>query len=127
MLSLEREFGIPCYFKIFTGSDTSGTFSLYFAPPSLQFERPVLKYGTDFCSCKYSAKVSLMLDNPFLVSSLYKLSHISFVSSRLARKSPKRIGLNHFGDLKLYIGYSNEMDDIYKNIDKYNQIKNQKY
>ena len=29
------------------------------------------------CSCKLSAKVSLMLDNPFLVPSLCKLNHIS--------------------------------------------------
>ena len=33
---------------------------------------------TDICSCKLSAKVSLMLDNPFPVPSLCKLNHISF-------------------------------------------------
>ena len=32
---------------------------------------------TDICSYKCSAKVSLMLKNPFLVSSLCKLNHIS--------------------------------------------------
>ena len=32
---------------------------------------------TDICSCKISAKVSLMLDNPFLVPSLCILNHIS--------------------------------------------------
>ena len=65
------------------GSDTSGTFSLYFAQPSYELERPALKMHilwcrTDICSCKLSAKVSLMLDNPFPVPSLCKLNHISF-------------------------------------------------
>ena len=34
----------------------------------------------------------------------------------------KRIctGLNHFNDSKAFIEYSNEMDDIYKNIEQYN-------
>ena len=39
---------------------------------------------TDICSCKISAKLSLMLDNPFLVPSLYKLNISAFVSSRLS-------------------------------------------
>ena len=73
-------------------SDTSGTFSLYFAQPLYQFERPTLKMHlllcrTDICSCKRSTKVSLMLNNPFLAPSLCKLNHISAFSSRLARKS----------------------------------------
>ena len=34
-------------------------------------------YRTDICSCKLSAKVFLMLYNPFLVPSLCKLNHIS--------------------------------------------------
>ena len=38
----------------------------------------LLWYRTDICSCKLSAKVSLMLDNPFPVPSLCKLNHISF-------------------------------------------------
>ena len=63
------------------GSNTSGTISLDFAQPSYELQRPALKtllwYRTDICSCKLSAKVSLMLDNPFPVPFLYKLSHIS--------------------------------------------------
>ena len=39
----------------------------------------------DICSCKLSAKVSLMLDKPFLVLSLCKWTISAFVSSRLAR------------------------------------------
>ena len=65
------------------GSDTSGTFSLYFAQQSYELERPVLKMHilwcrTGICSCKLSAKVSLMLYNPYNpVPSLCKLNHIS--------------------------------------------------
>ena len=64
------------------GSDTSGTFSLYFAQPSYELERPGLKMHilwcrTDIRSCKLSEKVSLMLNNPFPVPSLCKLNHIS--------------------------------------------------
>ena len=47
-----------------------------------QVQRPVLKMHilwckTDICSCKLSAKVSLMLDNLFPAPSLCKLNHIS--------------------------------------------------
>ena len=37
----------------------------------------ILWCRSDICSCKFSAKVALMLDNPFLVPSICKLSHIS--------------------------------------------------
>ena len=42
---------------------------------------------TDICSCKLSAKVSLMLDNPFLVPSLCKLNHISVCFIQISTKS----------------------------------------
>ena len=63
-------------------SDTSGTFSLHFAQQSYELERPAFKMHllqcrTHICSCKLSAKVSLMLGNPFPVPSLCKLNHIS--------------------------------------------------
>ena len=50
----------------------------------------LLWYRIDIFSCKLSAKVSLMLDNPFPVAScLFVNWAISvFVSSRLAQKSP---------------------------------------
>ena len=58
-----------------------------------KLERPALKIHilwcrTDICSCKLSAKVSLMLDNLFPVLSLCKSNEIVFVSSRQAQKSP---------------------------------------
>ena len=35
-------------------------------------------------------------------------------------------GLNHFNDPKAFIEYSNDMQDIYKNIEEYNIGKNRK-
>ena len=32
----------------------------------------------------------------------------------------ENIGLNHFNDPKTFIGYSNGLQDVYKNIDEYN-------
>ena len=43
---------------------------------------------TDICSCKLSAKVSLMLNNPFLAQSLYKLNHINVCFIQISTKSP---------------------------------------
>ena len=47
----------------------------------------ILWCKTDICSCKFSAKVSLMLDNPFLVPSLCKLNHISLCFIQISTKS----------------------------------------
>ena len=46
---------------------------------------------TDICSNKFSAKVSLMLDNPFLVPSLCKLNHTSLCFIEVSTKSPARL------------------------------------
>ena len=51
----------------------------------------VLWCRTDIFSCKFSAKVSLMLDNPFLVLSLCKLNHISLCFIQISTKSPERL------------------------------------
>ena len=37
------------------------------------------------------------------------------------------VGLKHFNDPKALIEYSNDMEDVYKNIDEYNQVKSIKY
>ena len=66
---------------------------IYFAQPSYKFERPALENAhtlvqrTDIFSCKFSVKVSLMLDNPFLVPSLCKLNHISLCFIQISTKS----------------------------------------
>ena len=65
---------------------------LYILPSHHMNLRPALKMlilwcRTDICSCKLSAKVSLMLDNPFLVPSLCKLNHISLCFIQISTKS----------------------------------------
>ena len=47
----------------------------------------ILWCRTDICCCKFSAKVTLMLDNPFLVLSLCKLNHISLCFIQISTKS----------------------------------------
>ena len=39
---------------------------------------------------------------------------------------PEKVGINHFNDPKAFIEYSNNMHDVYKNIDEYNQDKERK-
>ena len=38
----------------------------------------------------------------------------------------KKVGLNRFNDPKPFIKYSNDMKDVYKNIDEYNTDKERK-
>ena len=38
----------------------------------------------------------------------------------------ERIGLKHFNDPKVFIEYSNDMQDVYKNVDEYNIYKDRK-
>ena len=38
----------------------------------------------------------------------------------------ERVGLNYFNDPKAFMGYSNDMQDVYKNIEDYNPIKKRK-
>ena len=69
---------------------------IYFAQPSYELERPALENAhtlvqrTDIFSCKFSVKVSLTLDNPFLVPSLCKLNHDSLSLFRLAQNHLQR-------------------------------------
>ena len=39
----------------------------------------------------------------------------------------KKVGLKHFNDPKAFMEYSNDMQDVYKNVDEYNPDKNVKY
>ena len=41
-------------------------------------------------------------------------------------KKREKVGLNHFNDPKAFIEYSNDMQDVYKNIEDYNPIKKRK-
>ena len=38
----------------------------------------------------------------------------------------KNVGINHFNDPKTFIEYSNDMHDVYKNVDEYNLDKESK-
>ena len=38
----------------------------------------------------------------------------------------KKVGLNHFNDPKAFMEYSNDMQNVYKNIEDYNPIKKRK-
>ena len=38
----------------------------------------------------------------------------------------EKVGLNHFNDLKAFMEYSNDIQDVYKNIEDYNPIKKRK-
>ena len=38
----------------------------------------------------------------------------------------EKVGINHFNDPKAFIEYSNNMHDVYKNVDEYNQDKERK-
>ena len=38
----------------------------------------------------------------------------------------EKVGLNHFNNLKAFMEYSNDMQDVYKNIEDYNPIKKRK-
>ena len=38
----------------------------------------------------------------------------------------ENVGLNHFNDPKVFIEYSNDIQDVYKNIEDYNPIKKHK-
>ena len=38
----------------------------------------------------------------------------------------KNVGINHFNDPKTFIEYSNDMHDVYKNVDEYNLYKENK-
>ena len=68
-----------------------------FAQPSYELERPALENAhtllqrTDIFSCRFPVKVSLMLDNLFLVSSLCKLNHISFCFIQISTRSPAKL------------------------------------
>ena len=41
-------------------------------------------------------------------------------------KKPEDVGTKHFNDSKAFTEYSNNMDDIYKNIEEYNPNKKRK-
>ena len=41
-------------------------------------------------------------------------------------KKREKVGINRFNDLKAFVEYSNDMQDVYKNIEDYNPDKKRK-
>ena len=42
---------------------------------------------------------------------------------KISINKSEKVGLKHYNDLKAFIEYSNDMKDVYKNIEKYNPGK----
>ena len=51
--------------------------------------------------------------------------HMKKIYQYLINKHEK-VGLNHFNDPKAFMEYSNDMQDVHKNIEDYNPIKKRK-
>ena len=91
------------------GSDTSGTFSLHLFCPTIIWTW-MTSLGnahalvTDIFSWKFSAEVSLMLENLFLVPSLCKLNHISLYFIQISTKSPAKL-LTSFGESSFFLSH----------------------
>ena len=87
-------FGITCCVNILIGIWQIRYFFFIFCPVIRwtwetnleQSKLHILWCRTDICSCKLSAKVSLMLDNPVPVPSLCKLNHISICFIQISTK-----------------------------------------
>ena len=58
------------------------------------------------------------IDNIFLYAKYLNEAKYGFLI-----KKRKNVGTKHFNDSKAYIEYSDDMDDIYKNIEEYNLNK----
>ena len=50
----------------------------------------------------------------------YETKYQCFINKR------EKVGLDHFDDLKAFMEYSNDVQDVYKNIEDYNPIKKRK-
>ena len=89
---------MACCFNILIGIWHIRYFFFTFILPSHHMNlRPALENAhtmvlrTGIFSCKFSVKVSLMLDNLFLVPSRCKLNHISLCFIQISTKSPANL------------------------------------
>ena len=69
----------------------------------------------------YYLKVSNQILIKFISAKYPYEGNCQFLTNK--REAP---GLNHFNNSKAFIEYSNDMDDIYKNIEEFNSIKKDK-
>ena len=63
---------------------------------------------------KQSAKIYLYAKDPYEKKNQYLIN------------KREKVGLNHFNDPKAFMEYSNDMQDVYKNIEDYNPIRKRK-
>ena len=78
------------FFQHFDWDLTHQVLLLYVLPSHhMNLRGPALKiaiHWTDICNCKFSAEVSLMLDNPYPVPPICKLNHSSVRFIQISRK-----------------------------------------
>ena len=60
------------------------------------------------------------IDKIYLFKDPYEKKYQYLINKR------EKVGLNHFNDPKAFMEYSNDMQDVYKNIEDYNPIKKRK-
>ena len=63
----------------------------------------------------YTDKINLYAKDPYEA----KYQHLT--------NKREKVGLDHFNDPKDFMEYSNDMSDVYKNIEDYNPDKKEKY
>ena len=94
---VKSEFGIACCFNILIRIWDIRYFFFILCPAIIwtwetsledywNWKMHILWCRTDICSCRLSAKVSLILDNSFPVPSLCKLNHISVCFIQISTK-----------------------------------------
>ena len=77
-----------------------------------------------------SGKTNLLLnliENPADIDKIYLYTKDPYQSKyQYLINKREGVGINHFNDHKAFIEYSNDMQDVYKNIDDYNPDKENK-
>ena len=71
-------------------------------------------------SGKTNALLNLINNQPD-IDKIYLYAKDPYLINKL-----EKVGLNHFNDPKAFMEYSNDMQDVYKNIEDYNPIKKRK-
>ena len=77
-----------------------------------------------------SGKANLLLnliENPTNIDKIFLYAKFSYKPKyQYLINKTESVGINHFNDPKAFIEYSNDMRDVYKNIDEYNSDKENK-
>ena len=68
-----------------------------------------------------------LIENPPDINKIYLCAKDTYESKyQYSIKKRESVGINHFKDLKAFIEYSNDMSNVYKNINHYNTDKGNK-